>query len=195
MTSRSYYALAGSSFLLLMLACPSSSTHRADRRVDPSIVAGPEKRDDKKAGAKKDDDWGPDEDETAGMAEPGAPAAADDGGETGEEPFGHKESLDRPPTSKPRADGCKKGRMKFEGKCRSKERVAKVLENRGEEIKRKLRNASTAQQQADAAHDLLEQQIAQMEVTEDNLDEIIRQLEQENAKRFDGPPNKNEDKP
>jgi hypothetical protein len=202
MRSKSYYAIAGSSILLLTLGCLSNSAKKPDRRADPAVAAASakadQKKDEKKAEDKADDGgfgYGDGEETGTANAEAGA-VPPDASGETGEEPFGEPESLDGPPPStKPRHDGCKKGAMKFEGKCLNKDRVEKILEKRDEEVKQRVYDAKSPQQQADAAHDLLEQQIAQMDKTEDDLDEIIQQLQEENAKKYGDPPDKNEDKP
>ena len=185
MRSRSYYAIAGSSCLLLLLACSSHSAEKTDERVDPTIVAVPEKQDEKKAEARPDEG-------RAGRDEGPVPSI-DTGAHTGEEPDGDPE-LPTAPSSKPRLDGCKKGEMRFDGKCLSKKRVEKILEKRDEEVKQKVQDAKNPQQQANAAHDLLQQQIVQMEKTEDDLDEITVQLKEENAKKYGDPPDKNEDK-
>jgi len=77
-----------------------------------------------------------------------------------------------------------------------KEMVGKILDERDEEIKAKVHNATNPKQQADAAYEFIEQEIAQMDKTEDDLDELIEQLkEQENAYELAAPPDKNEDNP
>jgi len=76
-------------------------------------------------------------------------------------------------------DGCYAGQMQFEGRCCDKSEVDKILEQREREALVKVQTAKKPGQTADAAHELLEQQIAQMDKAEDDLDEIIEQLKEE----------------
>lgn len=195
MRSKSYYAtVVGSSFLLL-IACTTQCA-KPEHRADPALVAAEkqdEKQDEKKADEKKAETKG-----VHGYGSVITTGPMEDGGdETGGESHGDTPAMgDGGPrsTHKKTKDGCRPGAMRFEGKCLNKRKVQKILDKRDEEIKKKVQDATNAQQQADAAHDFLEQQIAQMDKTEDDLDEIIEQLKEENAKKLDGPPDKNADK-
>lgn len=178
MRSRSYYAIAGSSLLLLTIACQPNGKRDA-KRVDPTVkviqtdpipedVHDPT-GDEKKAGDEKGDGDSGEPHGTDGGEEgtSGHPAAAD-GGDAPPEPEDGKGK-----------DGCRKGHMPFEGKCVSKDRVGKILEKREEEALAKVHDAKKPKQTAQASYDLIEQQTQQIEKVEDDLDEIIEQLEKE----------------
>jgi hypothetical protein len=187
MRSRSYYAIAGSSFLLLTIACTTQTAKPDAKRADPVVQADAKadtKHDEKKAEDSKG--WhgirpinmvgipGDDGGELHGF-----PEAADDGGEgTG----GHPEAADGGEVEPPRPkgkDGCREGHMRFDGKCMSKDRVSKILDKRADEAMAKVKEATKPKETAQASHDLIEQQIYQMDKAEDDLDEIIEQLQRE----------------
>lgn len=186
MKSRSCYAIAASSFLLLG-ACPSGEkgdSVDADPVVQTTrdVKADEKKADEKKAESKEEahgqqysysSGGGVGEDEGTDSGEP----VVEDTGEEAAEDTGADASA--PPTK----DGCKRGHMKFEGKCLSKERVSKILETRDEAVKEKVQTAKDPKEQAEASYDLLEQQIAHMDKTEDDLDEILEQLRLEQLER------------
>ena len=80
-------------------------------------------------------------------------------------------------------DGCRRGQMRFDGKCMSKDRVSKILDKRGAAAREKMKNAKKPQQTAEASYDMIKQQTQQMGKVEDDLDEIIEQLEREKAEK------------
>lgn len=189
MRSKSYYAtVVGSSFLLLLISCLSSQSTKVDERDSPTAAAVVASSDD---GDKPEDAY---EDEAgAGLA------GMSSGGESGEELFGFPEAADDdggsveatttgeeplPTASKKKKkrkqkDGCYLGSMRFEGKCLDKRKVSKILDERSLAAMAKVQKAHKPEQVADAAYDLIEQQIAQMDKTEDDLDEMIEQLQDE----------------
>jgi hypothetical protein len=110
------------------------------------------------------------------------PAAADDGGDDdGDEA---KEDDTEGPATVP--DGCALEEMKFEGKCTGKDEVQRILDRREREAMSKYQTAKRPQEAANAAHDLLEQQVAQVEKTEDDLDEILEILREEKKRKKGG---------
>lgn len=185
MRSRSYYAIAVSSFLLLTTSCFAQKAKQDDPgerpTVDVPIDVRPDekKADEKKADVKED----PPPDETGDGPEDtsGHPAAADGGDETGDD--GETGAAVGTSPSHKGKDGCHPGQMRFDGKCLSKDRVAKILDRREEEALAKVKHANKPKQVADAAYELIEQQTQQVEKVEDDLDEIIEQLKQEKAQK------------
>lgn len=83
------------------------------------------------------------------------------------------------PLSKKTKDGCAVGAMPFEGKCVNKGKIDRILERRERKALKRVQKAHKPQQMADAAGELIEQQIAQMGKAEDDLDEILEQLRAE----------------
>jgi len=189
MRSKRYSSIVGSSFSLLLISCFAP---QSDFKND--------KRDEKKGDEVKYDLIPGEDDMGEPPPEPPEPGDSGDSGEgdsagpeVGVGPKFGAGHLSVRPTSK---DGCHKGSMRFEGKCMDKEHVGEILDGRDKGIKAKVHNATNPKQQADAAYEFLEQEIAQMDKTEDDLDELIEQLkEQEIAKELDGLPDKNEDNP
>ena len=159
--------IAIGSFLLLA-ACDSQG---ADGR--PVSMDGKElpSKEDRKSDEKKAEDAGGGRDSGApSESTSGFPAMADDGG--------YQE-----PATDGAHDGCEKGQMIFEGDCMAKDAVQEILDERGREAVIKVRKARKPKEQAQAAHELIEQQIYQMDKTGDDLDEIIEQLRQENREQ------------
>jgi hypothetical protein len=72
---------------------------------------------------------------------------------------------------------CGENEMSVHGICYSKEHLAKLQDEQDEIIKFKYQSARGAGEKAQAAHALLEQQIEQLERTEDDLQEIIQIIE------------------
>lgn len=152
MRSRSYSAIATSSLLLLISCTQQRDDHKKDVEEPPRIIVAPE-------------------------VEP-YPEEARAAEKMAEEPHPHKEAGPAEPAPL-RDDGCVDGEMPFEGSCRPKEEVQKVLRRREREALAKVQQARRPGQAAEAANDLLEQQISQAAKSEDDLDEIIEMLREE----------------
>jgi len=170
MRLRSYYAIAGSSFLLLSISCLSQSPKPEDP-PDRLVEAVADAKADKKADAKTDEKA----DAKADEGDSGEGVGTDDGGGPPPDAAGTKLS-----------DGCDREEMPFEGVCTPKDQVQKVLDIRKDVALEKYQKAERPQQAAQAGHELLEQQIAQGDKMEDDLDEIIEVLRDEKRKK-DGP--------
>ena len=193
MRSRSYYAIAVSSFLLLTISCvaqkakhedlgdrPLADVSKADVKADVKAEKGAE-------GYVNHALWDfgpvmghlPDEGETGSehVGTSGFPAAGDGDGD------GEDDSGPEPGPSSKGKDGCRRGQMRFDGKCMSKDRVSKILDKRGAAAREKVKNAKKPQQTAEASYDMIKQQTQQMGKVEDDLDEIIEQLEREKAEK------------
>jgi hypothetical protein len=159
MKSRSYSAVASSSLLLLSISClvPKDDKHEDVTQVsivDASMDEG-----------KADDGFEePHGDKQSGHEIENSGAQDETGGEE---------------AVPPHRDGCGADEMLFEGECRPKEKVKKVLDEREREALEKYHKAAKLQQAAEAAHELLEQQVAQVEKAEDDLDEILEILREE----------------
>lgn len=178
MRSKSYSAIVHSSFLLLSISCMSQG-HQADNKTSPAPTASFDTTEDAKTG----EDMPP---EDNGEEIPDAPEAADDGGGEGapeatEDSGGH-DPLTAGAHKRPK-DGCATGEMRFEGVCTDKDRVKKIVDKREEKALQKVQQATKPEQAANAAHELLEQQIAQVDKAEDDLDEIIEQLKEEKKRK------------
>ena len=181
MRSRSYYAIAGSSFLLLSISCMTQSKKpedRPDRMVEGIADAVDAKADDKKADDKKAEDPGDD-----GGWEPHGHPEALDSGEAASSDEGGAAPPDATGGLEPQIDGCALEAMQFEGKCTPKDKVEKILDRRERIALDKYQKAKKPQQAAEAAHDLLEQQVAQSGKMEDDLDEILEVLRKEKRQK------------
>lgn len=167
MKSRSYSAVASSSLLLLSISCLAPKDDKHEDVTQVSVVdAGVDdgKADEKAEEAKADDgSEEPHEDEQSSHEAEDSGAQDETGGETAPAP----------------RDGCGADEMHFEGECRPKEKIKKVLDEREREALEKYHKAAKPQQAAEAAHELLEQQVAQVEKAEDDLDEILEILREE----------------
>lgn len=78
---------------------------------------------------------------------------------------------------------CPDGQMLFEGACTAKTEVGVVLEQRDDAIILDLQEPASAVEEVDAQHQLIEQQIVQVDKTADDLDEIIHDLQREKFER------------
>ena len=154
MRSRSYFGIAGSSFLLLFAsACLVETVDEGkERKERPSA---PEM---------------PPEDPTFLAPTEARPP---------EEPL----QLGEGPLPISGDDGCLEGQMPFEGQCTDKKEVERVLEVRAKRAKKKMKKARGVKEKAKAVNDMLEQQIQQVDKAEDDLDEIIDQLEREREEK------------
>jgi len=193
MRSRRYSSIVGSSFLLLLVSCLSQSA-KDEQASDPKVrMTAPSIHDFDPAKAKSPEpvpsepapsepETGTEEGDGVETEDPG-PAAGDGGHAASGVPKISKRPKGRRP------NGCLKGQMRFEGKCLRKKFVEMLLEQREEEAKRKIEEAEDPKQQISAANELIEQQISQMEESEDDLEEMIEKLEEEkrNKKHEDGP--------
>lgn len=195
MKSRSYCAIVGSSLLLLSVSCTSQSSKSAEQAASlapPRGDVGSSSTDESSTAAEEHHGDGGDEKadakaDTFGrgvsvakarqLGSEGAGAASEEGG-TGDEGSEGAPGEER----RLSADGCADGEMQFEGACRSKEKVKKILDKRKREAMDSYRKAKRPEEAAQAAHDLLEQQVAQVEKTEDDLDEILEMLREEQKK-------------
>lgn len=172
MKSRSYFVSAIGSFLLLAACNPiptdGGKVSKADEKADV-------KADEKKADVKVDIKAGDSGDVLLGgdsgeVSTSGYPAMADDGGASEYETDGAN-------------DGCGRGEMVFEGSCVSKQRVSEILEERETQAVAKVKTAKRPQEQAQAATELIEQQMYQIDKHADDFDEIIEQLKQEKLEK------------
>lgn len=174
MRSRSYYAVASSSLLLLSISC--SPQNRKPKDAAPARVV--ERLDDVKSEAKADEKKAEVVVDEASLP-PDADAGAEEQDDTG--------ATESEGASDIHADGCADAEMKFEGKCAAKNEVSKILDRREQEALDKYRTAKKPIQAAEAANEFLEQQVAKIDKTEDDLDEIIEMLREEDKKRKKGP--------
>lgn len=173
MRSRSYYAIAASSFLLLAISCMVQDAKVDEKKADvPTVEAPP-------VGSEAGDDG--DTKKAISLDDTGSPfhgllppAGGSEGGAIAELPDHVQQMVEEPPDRE-----CPTGEMDFEGKCVNKERVDKILDKRKKAALDKVKTAKKPKQTADAAYDLLEQQTAQVDKVEDDLDEIIEQLKEE----------------
>jgi hypothetical protein len=76
-----------------------------------------------------------------------------------------------------RSDGCLEGEMLIDGTCSSKEKIAVEQEAKDETAKKRYKKSKRPAEKAKAAHDILEQQVVQMDRTLDDLDEIQEIIE------------------
>jgi len=168
MTSKSYYTIAGSSFLLLMIGCPTLDSKRDEPLYD--VVGADAKAADAKKADSLPEHHNTSTDDDAGVEPEPEPLDTGDTGDTGDvgAPVGLKGT-----------DGCHKGEMPFEGICLPKDHVGKILDKREAQVMEKVMGANTPKQAGQAAYDLIEHQAQQMDKVEDDLDEIIQQLERE----------------
>ena len=171
MKSRSYCEIAIGS-LLLLAGCPNSSDSKDGTTAGEESVVSVRKE-DRKADEKKADVPST----TAGFGTAGGDDAGGDSGEpegeTGHEPLS---------TSTGAQDGCEDGEI-FEDHCMPKEKVSEILKERDREAVAKVQQATKPSDRIKAASELLEQQIYQVDKTEDDLDEIIEQLRQEKLEK------------
>ena len=176
MRSRSYYATAGSSFLLLSISCLMQGAPVEEKKADTPVV------DLSSGGTEIDCDAETDCDAEKPLSlEDGDPGfhRMVQGVDTGMEHVmahlpDHMQQIEEPPVLK-----CPTGEMGFEGLCTHKDEVEKVLDKRKKIALDRVQSAKKPQQTADAAYDLLEQNTAQVDKMEDDLDEIIEQLKEE----------------
>jgi hypothetical protein len=172
MRSRSYYAIAGSSFLLLTISCMTQGTKVEEKKADvrptgETVPVGSEAGDE--GDVKKDIAF-----DDTGSPFHGMLPVGDTGEAVAQLPDHIQQMVDEPPDMV-----CPTGEMDFEGKCVNKEEVDKVLHKRKKIALDKVKTAKRPKQTADASYDLLEQQTAQVDKVEDDLDEIIEQLKEE----------------
>jgi hypothetical protein len=182
MKLRSYSVTVTGSFFLLLGCLSQSTDHRPVSKADAKGIESPEDRkEDRKADDKKAEDV---KGEYGSATPPDVlwPAMGDDSG-TVEPPDEITDGAN---------DGCDEGEMVFEEVCTSKDRVGKVLKQRETEAVAKVKTAKRPKEQAEAAHDLMEQQMYQIDKHADDFDEIIEQLKQE--KLVEGPQD-NDEKP
>lgn len=164
MRSRSYSAIVLSSLLLTAISCFAQQ-------------------------APASEDWegrdsGYHKEEPKEEANGDLPEATEDGGGGEDSGFDEAGGLDGG-AALPEGDQdvCLKGSMVFEGRCISKTEVERLLEHREQQALKRVQQAKMPHDVADAAHDLLEKQIAQVDKAEDDLDEIIAELKKENRER------------
>lgn len=176
MRSRSYSAIVLSSFLLTTISCLSkapSSDEESAVSAEAKSVRLDSKKDDAKEEAQEEIPEAADENATEGFEE---------GLEEGLDTMGAEREGEEAPEfeePKPKRDGCIKGAMRFEGRCLPKDKVDYILHNRKRKALKRVQQAQKPDDAALAAHDLLEQQIAQVDKAEDDLDEIIEELKEE----------------
>lgn len=178
MRSRSYYAIAASSLLLLLTACPAG-----DAKSDGD--------DRKTASAKADDRVEHKADEAKDAADSGTlegdsgepPPEGEDTGEHEDDGEDEGDGVPLTAGTSGRKHDCEPGSMPFEGKCTPKDRIAEIVEQREDDALMRVQTAKKPDQTAEAVHDLLEQQIYQVGKAEDDLDEIIEQLRREKEEK------------
>jgi len=82
---------------------------------------------------------------------------------------------------------CPEGHLWFDGRCTPKKTMKKALEKKDDEVLAKVKNPGDVRDSSDASTALIEQQIVQARKSEDDLDEIIRILEQRQDKGAEAP--------
>lgn len=166
MRLRSYSAIVGLSLLWLATACQAQgATPREDEPVASLVQEDPQSNEDMEPVIEE-----PVPEEAAVMT---------GGSEKG------VLLVEEPPTPKTAAASkkiveCPKGSMLFEGECTHKDKVGKIVDRRKKKAKAKIYSAAPSAS-GEAANDLLQSAIVQMEKSEDNLDEMIEQLKEEQA--------------
>lgn len=153
MRLRSYYVSALSSFLIFLASCLAQPTNALEDKEGPLRTLDPSSVADKDNGSE------------GALREVKKTSLH----ELKNERKVHVSSLDI----------CSKGEMVFEGECLHKDNVEELLEKREQEALRRVKMAEHPEQVADAAHDLLEKQILQVDKAEDDLDEILEDLKNE----------------
>jgi hypothetical protein len=183
MTSRSYFATAGSSLLLLSfssLSCMQKSPSGFDE-VPARAAFGEDKARDEDKDSSSDSGALPDFPDPDLLDGGEAVDGDDDGGSAA--PEGDDDDGGEEAKATVHADGCGDGEMQFEGKCTSKAVVKKILDKRDKAAVEEVFKAPKGAPKARAYGALLEHQVAQVEKTEDDLDEILEILREEKKKK------------
>lgn len=176
MRSRSYSAIVHSSLLLFSISCLSQSSNEDGAALPDRFVDLDEEdlqKSDEKHVEVQGSETGSREAEAASDGEEEESEGEGVEGTGGEESISEK--ANGGVSSKKR---CSLGSMVFEGKCHDKQKVKKIVEEREKKALAKVKKAKP-EETADAARELLEQQIVQIDKAEDDLDEIIEQLREE----------------
>jgi len=176
MRSRSYSAIVHSSLLLFSISCLSQSPKEDGAALPDRFVVLVEEdlqKNDEKHVEVQSFETGSSEAEAVNDGEEEEGEGEGVEGTGGEDPVSEKAGGGV--SSKKR---CPFGSMVFEGKCHDKQKVKEIVEEREKNALVKVKKAKP-EETADAARELLEQQIVQIDKAEDDLDEIIEQLREE----------------